>query len=186
MRRYQLMTVIDPSVGENKIAQVQRSVEQLIEKHGGHIEEAARPERVVLATPMRGEAEGYRGFSIVTIPEDQMTSIQDSLRHQEGVLRSMIVVQSREELRPQRSPVLRSRRPAEKRNETNAAAAQPAFSDEAIAREINAVIEREVEKVSQEEEKARKAEEPSAPVETRISKEEIRDIDEKLDEILGE
>ena len=91
MRDYEMMIIIDPELGDERISQKIEEVKELIEKGGGKVEKTDDWGIKKFAYPIKKREEGYYYIYYFKSPPEYTLELRKKIEFDREILRSMIL-----------------------------------------------------------------------------------------------
>jgi small subunit ribosomal protein S6 len=156
MKTYELTYIISPEITSQEAENKAREIETLIQSKEGIILKQNNPIAKTLAFPVKKHASGFFGILEFTLEPEKLLEVKEAIQKDGKIVRHMLIVKEPIRIRKER----RSR----------------------IKIAENAPIETKIEIQTE----AQKVEEPATVKTVSKEKVELKDIEQQLDEILGE
>ena len=167
MTAYELSYIVSPEITSEEAEAKAKEFEALVQSKEGVIVKQNNPVAKTLAYPIKKRASGFFGVLEFQLEPEKMVEIKEVIEKDKKIVRHMIVIK-----RPAK-PI------KERRSRTKTA---PTFEIEKKTEEVAVEAEKVEEKIEEQ-----KEEKPAhAKVAVEKEKVELKDIEDKLDEILGE
>jgi len=164
MQTYELTYIISPETTSEEANAKAKEIESLIVEREGTILKQFSPTAKTLSYPVHGKASGFMGVLEFQLEPERLLEVKDFIVKNKNILRHIVIIKGATELKKDR----RSRDFFDKIEIKSAEIVPASIENFGVAKEEKPVIEEKVAQV--------------APVE----KANLKDIEQKLEEILGE
>lgn len=91
MRKYELVTVLRPDIGDDEVQQVLERLQDAVRNRGGQVEQVEHWGRRKLAYPIKRYLEGNYVLSHIQLEPEQTQELERSLLLSEDVIRHLLV-----------------------------------------------------------------------------------------------
>lgn len=129
MRRYEIMFIIDPSLPEEEVDQVNSQVEELVTSGGGQVESVEKMGRRKLAYEVNRKKDGFYVLFTMSADGDIVREIERRFRVMDQVLRYITVRVDLDEKRYKKVREARERKASRREEAGRPAMAQSAGED---------------------------------------------------------
>lgn len=160
MKTYELTYIISPEITSEEAEAFSKELESLVQSKEGTILKQSNPIAKTLSYPIKKFASGFFGILEFSIEADKLIEIKEKMDKDGKIIRHIVII---------KKPVKERRRRAERKE------AEPIVEEKPITEE-------KTETETKTEESAAEKEDVIKP----SKKVELKDIEQKLDELLGE
>ena len=173
MKTYELTYIVSPDITSEEVEAKAKEIESIISSKEGTILKQSNPVAKTLAYPIEKRASGFFGILEFQLEPEQLLELKEILLKDSKIVRHMILI---------KEPV-RIRKERRTRIKPGSEEAQNLDTEDLTMQSVKPV-EIEVEKETEVEAEEEKDEKPTKVAEK--EKVELKDIEQKLDELLGE
>lgn len=160
MKTYELTYIVSPELISEEAQAKSKEIETIIQNKEGSVLRQLNPIAKTLSYPIKKQASGYLGVLEFQLEPERLKELEENLKKDEKIVRHMVIIKKPAKQRKER------------RTKTKAA---PIFETKALTEEPSQSVLH-----TQEEN------DPGHPMGHTPKKVELKDIEKKLDEILGQ
>ena len=158
MRNYELTLIFSPQVSEKEVNDIFQQLLSSVQEKGGILHDQKLMGKSPLLSPIQAHKEGYVAFVSFALNPEHLSELEKSLREMQSILRFLVISQPRKAAMPRKEIPPAPREDQAPRN-------NKLYTGQAMA-SVNTAA-------------------PAAP-QTEEEKIDLKDIDEKLEEIFKE
>lgn len=96
LKGYEMAYLLSPQTPEGEVSLWTEKLVSLIAQAGGSVRETPQPKRQILAYPVQHHKQAFFGWLIFTAPKDSPEKIKEGLKHNQVLLRTLIIAEQRE------------------------------------------------------------------------------------------
>ena len=175
MKTYELTYIVSPDMTSEEVEAKAKEIESIISSKEGTILKQSNPIAKTLAYPIKNRASGFFGILEFQLESEQLLELKEILLKDGKIVRHMILI---------KEPI-RIRKERRTRTKLGSEEAQNLNTEDLTMQSVKPVEENtEIEKEAEVETEEEKVEKPTKTNEK--EKVELKDIEQKLDELLGE